>query len=539
MIVSRVALGRLRLLRNAFAGRGSAARGLRHPAVALVIVAAMGAVAFAGFRALLEALLLAGAGREACVGALGLALAAAFAGLLVFDLDAAAATLLLDPDLELLRRAPVPPGGVLAIKLADAVPRTATPIVALALPAAFAFGAVFPLPAWGWLAATGAVAALWIAALGLGIALVLPALTVVPARRAREALGLVATFTITAIWLVNALWVPRLADEGAEPLSRVADAVARAAEALAWSPGHAAARLLWAAHAGDAAAAAAAGAALAASALAAALLAWRVARALLPRVLDAVAAPRLHARVARPRVGAARDVPRGLAAAVLARDRRLFVRDWTVLADVLTAAALWTLLPLVSRAVLETEGAALARAMLATLAVGLGYEIAARSIPFERRAVLWTRLAPVPPGAWLMAKLAGAALLAGPIVLVAWAILASALGLAPADAARALVFAAGALGLSLALGLWAGARFGDPAWVNPRAMLNLGGRLVAAGLMMSQISLWLVLGFMASLGRGALTGESLPWLAVGAALVLGGVALSATIRRLHRVEWRD
>ena len=37
----------------------------------------------------------------------------------------------------------------------------------------------------------------------------------------------------------------------------------------------------------------------------------------------------------------------------------------------------------------------------------------------------------------------------------------------------------------------AGTRFGDPRWINPRAMLTLGGRLAAAGLMILQISFWI------------------------------------------------
>jgi hypothetical protein len=538
VIVSGVALGRLRLLRNAFLGRRTRGRAFRHPAVALLIVGAMGAVGYAAFRVLLQALVASGAGQAECVAVLGLALTAAFAGLLVFDLDAAVATLLLDPDLDLLRRAPVRPGAVLALKLADAVPRSITPIVALALPALAGFASVFPLPWWGLLAVLGVAVALWVGALGFGIALILPALVVVPARRAREALGLIATFTITGIWLVNALWVPRLADDGGEPLARLGAMVADASRALAWSPGHHAARLLWAAHAREPATALREALPLALTTLAAVLLAWRAAAAFLPRVLDAVAAPHLHARVARPRADA-RDAPRSLIGAVLARDARLVGRDWTVLADVLTAAALWTLLPLVSRAVLETRGAALVRAMLATLAVGLGYEIGARAIPFERRAAAWIRLAPVPAGRWLAAKLAGAAALSVPILLAAWAALSTIAGLEAGEWAATLAWGLGVLGLSLCFGLWVGSRFGDRRWVNPRAMLNLGGRLLAAGFMMGQIILWLWLGVIASIPRSAIGEVHLPWIAFGLGVLLGGGLFASTLGHVTRLEWYD
>lgn len=539
MSVARLALGRLRLVRNGFRPRrgGTPGRALRHPAVALAIVGAMAAVAWAGFRALLHALIAAGATPAECAAALGVALDAAFVGLLVFDLDAAVATLLLDPDLDLLRRAPLRPGAVLAIKLADAVPRTATPLAALALPALLAWAGAFPPAAWGALAPAIVLAALWTSALGLGIAAVLPALVVVPARRAREALGLVATFSITGIWLVNALWVPRIADEGGEPVARLLGAVTVAARALPWSPGQVSARLLAAAGADDPAAAAREAGALALAVAAALAVAWRSAGAFLPRVLDAVAAPRVHARVPRPRVDARRDLPRPLLGAVMARDARLFTRDWTVLADVLTAAALWTLLPLVSRAVLETQGGALVRAMLATLAVGLGYEIAARTVPFERRAVTWVRLAPVDPGRWLAAKLAGAAALALPLIAGAWVLLGAVTGLRPAEWAETGAFALGALGLSLGLGLWAGTRFGDPKWTNPRAMLHLGGRLVAAGLMMAQIALWLLLGTFSAMAPAALPGGRLALLALAIGAGAGGALFLATRAAVGRLEW--
>ena len=107
-----------------------------------------------------------------------------------------------------------------------------------------------------------------------------------------------------------------------------------------------------------------------------------------------------------------------------ARDARLFTRDWTLLGDVLTAAALWTLIPLVGAPLHPSSSAALARAMLLALTVGLGYEVAARSLPFERQGLAWVRLAPIPAGRWVAAKLTGAFILSLPIMLVAVASLA-------------------------------------------------------------------------------------------------------------------
>jgi hypothetical protein len=62
--------------------------------------------------------------------------------------------------------------------------------------------------------------------------------------------------------------------------------------------------------------------------------------------------------------------------------------------------------------------------------------------------------------------------------------------------------------------LWAGSRFGDPEWVNPRAMLRFTGRLVASILVLAQLAGWLA--FLASFDR--------LWPGVDP-LVMGGVAL--------------
>src|SRR5262249_44318431 len=48
-----------------------------------------------------------------------------------------------------------------------------------------------------------------------------------------------------------------------------------------------------------------------------------------------------------------------------------------------------------------------------------------------------------------------------------------------------------ALLLSLSLGIWTGAEFGDPAWTNPRAMMSVTGRLIASGLLVLQAAAWL------------------------------------------------
>src|SRR5262249_32620310 len=124
---------------------------------------------------------------------LALVLGASLLGMLVFDLHEGVAIVVTDSDLELLRRGPVGPGALLAIKLADALPRTSSMTVVLVLPALIAFARVWSLPLTGWALFPIQIAALWAIPLGLGVVLALQLLRLVPARRAREGLGLVWT----------------------------------------------------------------------------------------------------------------------------------------------------------------------------------------------------------------------------------------------------------------------------------------------------------------------------------------------------------
>jgi hypothetical protein len=216
----------------------------------------------------------------------------------------------------------------------------------------------------------------------------------------------------------------------------------------------------------------------------------------------------------------------------MGRDLKLFLRDWPVLGDVLTTSVLWTLLPLVAVPLGTFESPTIVRAMLLTLSVGLGYEIGARSLPFERRGAVWMRLAPVSPRRWATAKLASAGWIAIQLVAVAGVSLAFSARLGPGEWAAVAVVVLPALGLSVALGLWTGAAFGDPRWTNPRAVLTLGGRIVAAGLVIVQVAVWLVI---TMLHEQTATADP-PWLSLLlsglVALVLGWLALELLAQRL-------
>jgi hypothetical protein len=532
--VSRVLLSRMRLARHALLSKGRGRTRAKSPLVVVALLLAMTAIAISGFLALFRALIGAGAPPSELTAALGLVLDAAAMSLIVLGLDATVATLLLDPDLELLRRAPVRPTSLLALKLLDALPRTGTPLLVLAMPAIVAFGVVGDGGVGMVPVLVLALAALWLASIGFGVALALPLLRVVPARAAREALGLVATLVLTAVWLANALWLPRLADEGGAPLEGIRGALRIASRYPALTPGRAAAAAV---HAWESGNAARAWTDLGALAVGATFLAALAGARFLPTVLETMATPAPRAEVPRPRLPRRPDAPRGWLGAVLARDARLFFRDWTVLADIVMAAVLWALLPFLSRAVFATGGAALVTTMLASLAIGLGYEVAARSVPFERRAATWMQLSPVPPGRWVLAKLAGSVTVAGPIFLVGWLVLSLSLRLAPSVASESLAVGLGALILSLGLGLWAGTRFGDPRWINPRAMLTLGGRLAAAGLMILQISFWIAVVKLMELKLPAMPDPLLVALVVPVAILLAAVPIRSAQSRLTRLGW--
>ena len=477
-----VLLGRARALRNSLFGR----RGARGPLVSLALLGLAAAIAHAGLAALFGALARAGATPAELRAALALLLDLALLGLLLFDLESVVATLILDRDLDLLRRSPLAPAAILGLKLLDALPRTALPLVVLALPALLAYAAVGAVPPAAWLAAPVVAALLWAIPLGAGVALTLALLARVPARRAREALGLVSSVAFAGLWLVNLLLVPRLAAAEGEPLDRVRALLSAAGEVLAWTPGGWAATLLGAeAPAAAARAALALSAAAAASAALAALAAGR-------HLAPLLGAARTPARRARPRAGAGARAHRGpFVLTVMGRDTKLFVRDWTVLGDVLTAALLWTLLPLVALPVRPLDSPALVRAMLLTLSVGLGYEIGARAIPLERRGAEWMRLAPIPARRWAAARLASAGGIALALVAVAGLSLGLSAGLAPLDWLALVATVVPAVALAVALGLWTGAAFRDPDWTSARVVLTLGGRLVAASLVVIQVAAWL------------------------------------------------
>jgi hypothetical protein len=524
--VRGVLLGRARALRNSIFGRGRsrARRGARGPFADALFAVGAGLILYLVIDGFFDELVRAGATRAEMQAVLALVFDVALAMLVIFDLESAVSTLILDRDLDLLRAAPLAPRALLGLKLLDGLPRTAAPIGVVALPALLAWAVPGPTPAAAWIVAPVVLALLWAIPLGAGTALSLAFLSRIPARRARESLGLGSLLVFAALWVFNFVVLPRFASQAGEPLARVRGLLAAAGHIVAMTPGGWAADLIAADAPGSRVRSALALIAAAAASLA--LAAFAGGRLLAP-LLVAARTPVAGAgrRGRRLRVAVRPFLP-----AVMRRDWLLFTRDWILLGDVIAGVVLWALLPLIVLPLHPLRSPELVRAMLLALAVGTGWGIGTRAFPVERRAAAWMRIGPVPAGAWVGARFASV----GAMTLAPVAVAALGLGLAArlgaADWAATLASVLPAAALSVAVGLWIGAKFGEPGWTSPASVLTLSGRLTSAAALVLQTAGWIAL---PALARGM---TSWAWLSTGlAATVALGLTLfvlSALARRV-------
>jgi len=538
VIAVRVFRARWQAFRNTLLPRHGRRRSRRTgpSRAAAVLGLVLGLLSFAVVRELIGLLVSGGGGLHDAALAVAAIVNLTLVGLLVFDLHEGLSALLVDSDIDLLRRAPLGPASLLVLKLFDALPRTSLMLAVLVTPALFAFHAMFPLPGWSWLLVPVQLVALWATPLGLGIAGSLVLLRHVPARHAREALGLMSTLTLFALWMVNSFLLPRVG-EPATSLSEVRVALARMSDATAPLPG------AWMGHAleravrGDVLHSLAATAMLlgyaAASVLVAVAVAKRDLEAVQTRILGGGMRHTGRVRARRPpRATGARS----LLGAMITRDGVLLARHWTILGDLLVTAVLWTLLPIVVSPLFETSRPTLARAMLLALTVAIGNEIGARTLPLERGALAWARLAPNPPWRWLACRLASAGALAAVLLAIAAAGTARALDLDAGEIGALLAVVVPALGLALATGVWAGATFGDPRWTNPRAMLAPAGRVVSTLLLLVQGAAWLGLSGLAAVEHSGAVRELAVPIAATVAAALALVAFTDAARRLGRAD---
>jgi hypothetical protein len=461
--------------------------------------------------------------------ALALFYMAAVAALWIADLHHVVTSLLLDSDLELLMRTPISRLELLLLKLVDSLPRTTPAIFGLALPFGAAFGLTYGVPAWAWALLPLQLAALWATPIGLGAAGGILLGRLVSGRKARETLALFSTLTLLLLWALNAIVMPRFAAGLGH--DRLRAALTPPAWLVAISPAHWAARAMIAAANSDPVQALRHTVPLLAVAAASLLLAGASSSLWLEEALARAAG---DARGTKKRRGG--RLPGTAWRALILKDARLLFRDWPVIADLVVAAVLWTVLPLLFSPIRHGPALLTGRTMFLAMAVALGYEVGCRMVPFERAGLAWSRLSPIAPRRWNAIKLAGAAAISLPLLLAAAVAIRLTLPLGWGAWLGLLSDGLSALAAALAVGLWTGWTFADGAWTNPRAMLTLGGRVVATMLLLAQAGLWFValtaLDALAPLAPPGLTWWGPPALAL---LVLFPV-LEAAAARMRRTE---
>jgi len=433
------------------------------------------------------------------------ALHAAFLLSLVRDMGAAIGHLFQAPDVPLLLAAPV----------------RARPLVLLRAGEALADAASFPAPLlapilWGYGIAVGATwiyyAAVPLVMAGvlffsvlLGFLVSLFVAPKVPIGRARGWIRGATAILYLAIWVGLTWWNV----SGARHLETMAGGLGRAAHAwsgggpAAWIPSAWAARLLLDLAAGESILVPL-GLLVAGGTLLLALLAlvaprypesWQRAQELARKATET---PRTQARRwsatvsgaiawrgVRARETADPVAALGLGGALFRRDRRLVVRDTAVLWDIALLVFMSSVLPILAAPVLAGRIERLVVFGIVFFSAELGFDLASRALPLERRALPWMLKAPVSPAAHVTARLASAWLMGWPLVcavsvLATWATGQNATTIALHLILGTLVFSA-----LVPIGFAAGVFFGQPEWRHPRQMLNLGGRLILAGILVA------------------------------------------------------
>jgi len=161
------------------------------------------------------------------------------------------------------------------------------------------------------------------------------------------------------------------------------------------------------------------------------------------------------------------------------------VRDTAVLWDIALLVFMSSVLPILAAPVLAGRIERLVVFGIVFFSAELGFDLASRALPLERRALPWMLKAPVSPAAHVTARLASAWLMGWPLVcavsvLATWATGQNATTIALHLILGTLVFSA-----LVPIGFAAGVFFGQPEWRHPRQMLNLGGRLILAGILVA------------------------------------------------------
>ena len=485
------------------------------------------------------------------------ALHAAFLLSLFRDMGAAIGHLFLAPDVPLLLTMPLRVRPLVLLRALEAVSDAFSFPATLLVPILWGYGVAMNAP-WIYYAAVPLVMlCLLCLTVGLGFLVALAIAPVVPVARVRSWIRGVSAAIYLSIWMALAWWNVTGARHPESLPSGLGQATsAWAAQGpIAWMPSAWAARLLLAI--ADRQSIVPPLLVLAgAIVIVAALLAWAAARypeswqksqelarkaierRSRPRATRVPAGPGLHPSPgARPSRGLGAGLALGFA--FLRRDRRLIARDTALIWDIGLLVFMSTVLPLLAAPALARHVSWIVLPALLFFATELGFDLASRSLPLERRALPWVLRAPISPVVQCVARMASTWMMGAPIV-VGLAVLATlAVG---ADAAASTLAAVGGLAVFSVLvpmGLAAGAFFGQPDWRHPRQMLNIGGRMLLAGLLVI-MSIGIAITY-AERGGGAeeISGLLAAWSVPGilVILLLDALAIWATALRLRRFQW--
>jgi hypothetical protein len=484
---------------------------------------------------------------------------AAFLLSLVRDMGAAIGHLFQAPDVPLLLAAPVKPRPLVLLRATEALADAATFPAPLLAPILWGYGIAMGASWIYYVAVPLVMLALLCFSVLLGFLISLFLAPRVPVGRARSWIRAVSALLYLAIWIGLTWWNVA----GARHLEQMAGGLGRAAQSwsasgpAAWIPSAWAARLILHLAAGDSILAPLALllAGIGTLALLLAALApryaesWQRAQELARR---AAATPqRRTAKLARSsgaiawrgteaRATADPGAALSLGLVLVRRDRRLIVRDTALVWDIALIVFMSSVLPILAAPVLAGRLSRLVVFALVFFSAELGFDLASRALPLERRALPWVLKAPVTPFAHVVARLVSAWLLGLPFVIGVAALAGFVSGQSAQSVALDLILGLIVFSAMVPIGFWAGVFFGQPEWRHPRQMLNLGGRLVLAGILVA-LSVVIALAFAEShagfLGAYALAPLVFP---VGCVVLISDfffVWLSAA--RLRRFEWMN
>jgi hypothetical protein len=219
------------------------------------------------------------------------------------------------------------------------------------------------------------------------------------------------------------------------------------------------------------------------------------------------------------------------------RDRRLIVRDPALLQDIALIVFMSTVLPILAAPVLAGHLSRLVLFALVFFSAELGFDLASRTLPLERRALPWVLKAPITPSAHVLARLVSVWLLGWPIVAGVAVLATSASGLGARSVGFHLILASVVFSAMVPIGFATGVFFGRPEWRHPRQMLDLGGRLVLAGILVT-LSVVIALIF-AEGGAGRSTTLALMPFELLLVLLLDLFVVWLSTVRLRRFEWMN